>query len=157
MEIFYGSTGEFVQEEKEHLVCKLKKVLYVLKQSLRVWYHRIDSFFINEGFCRSQADHLLYTKQASEYLLVAILYVDNVIILASNVTQLKWLKLELNKKFEISGLGVLYYCLVVEFERNREAHTIIMNQSSYIEEVLKRSTWKNTNWSELHLMQIQNY
>ena len=28
-------------------------------------------------------DHLLYVKQTSEYLLVTILYVDNLIILAS--------------------------------------------------------------------------
>ena len=70
---------------KEDLVCKLKKTLYGLKQSLRAWYHRINSLFINEGLCRSQADHLLYIKQMNEYLLVAILYVNDLIILASNV------------------------------------------------------------------------
>ena len=63
---------------------------------------------------------------------------DDLIILASNVTQLKWLKSELEKEFEMSDLGELHYCLGVEFERNREAHTITMNQRSYIEEVLKR-------------------
>ena len=47
----------FVQEGKEDLVCKFKKALYGFKQSLRAWYHRIDSLFINEGFCRSQADY----------------------------------------------------------------------------------------------------
>ena len=67
-------------------MCKLKKNLYGLKQSPRAWCHRINSFFINEGFCRSQVDHSLYVKQTGEYLLVAILYVDDLIILASNVT-----------------------------------------------------------------------
>ena len=57
----------------------------------------MDSFFINEGFCRSQADHLLYIKKTSKYLLVVILHMDDLIILASNVIQLKWLKLELKK------------------------------------------------------------
>ena len=38
----------------------------------------------------------------------------------------------------MSNLGELQYCLRVEFERNREARSITMNQRSYIEEVLKR-------------------
>ena len=72
-----------------------------------------------------------------EYLLVAILYVGDLIILASNVTQLKWLKSELKKEFEMYNFGELHYWLRVEFERNREARTITMNQKSYIEEILK--------------------
>ena len=38
-------------------------------------------------------DHSLHVKQMGEYLLVAILYVDNLIILKNNVTQLKWLNI----------------------------------------------------------------
>jgi len=136
--IYMDQPEGFVQKGKEHLVCKLIKALYGLKQSPRAWYHRIDSFFINEGFYRSQADHSLYIKQTGEYILVAILYVDDLIILASHVTQLKWLKSELEKEFEMSDLGELRYCLGVEFERNREARTITMSQRSYIDEVLKR-------------------
>ena len=72
-----------------------------------------------------------------KYLLVAILYIDDLIILESNVTQLKWLKLEFEKEFEMSDLGELYYCLGVEFERSGEACIITMNQMSYIQKILK--------------------
>ena len=48
-----------------------------------------------------------------------ILYVDNLIILASNVIKLKWFKSELEKQLEMSDPGELHYCLGVEFERNR--------------------------------------
>ena len=139
VEIYMDQLKGFIQEGIEDLMCKkTKKALIRLKQSPRAWYHCINSFFINEGFCRSQANHSLYVKQTSEYLLVAILYVNDLIILASNVIQLKWLKSELKKEFEMSDLGKLHHCLKVEFEKNREAHTIIMNQKSYIEEILKR-------------------
>ena len=66
---------------------------------------------------------------------MTIYYVDDLIILASNITQLKWLKLELEKEFEMSDLGELYYCLGVDFESNGEARTITMNQS-YIKNFL---------------------
>ena len=35
---------------------------------------------------QTQTNHLLYIKQMSEYVLVTILYVDDLIILASNIT-----------------------------------------------------------------------
>ena len=50
------------------------------------------------------------------------------IILASNVTQLKWLKMEVEKKFEMNNLKELHYYVGVDFERNKEACTITMNQ-----------------------------
>jgi hypothetical protein len=80
----------------------------------------------------------LYVKQTGEYLLIVIIYVDDLIILASNVSILKWLKSRLEDEFEMSDLGELHYCLGVEFERDRANRTITMSQSKYIEEVLKR-------------------
>ncbi len=137
-DIYMDQPQGFVQEGKEQLVCKLKKSLYGLKQSPRAWYQRIDMFFTHECFSRSQADHSLYVKQTGEYLLIVIIYVDDLIILASNVNILKWLKSRLEDEFEMSDLGELHYCLGVEFERDRANHTITMSQRKYIEEVLKR-------------------
>jgi hypothetical protein len=77
---------------------------------------------------------------------------DDLIILASNVTSLKWLKSELEKEFEMSDLRELYYYLGIEFERNREARIITMNQRNYIEEVLKRFNMENANRSEFRSM-----
>ena len=74
----------------------------------------------------------------NDYLLVTILYVHDLIILASIITQLKWFKSELEKECKMSDLRELHYCLRVEFERNREAHIITMNQKSYIDEIFKR-------------------
>lgn len=45
------------------------------------------------------------------YLLVTIPYVDGLIILASIITQSKWLKLEFKKEFEMNNLIELHYCL----------------------------------------------
>jgi hypothetical protein len=137
-DIYMDQPQRFVQDGKEHLVCKLKKSLYWLKQSPRAWYQCIDMFFTHEGFSRSQANHSLYVKQTDEYLLIVIIYVDDLIILASNVSILKLLKSRLEDEFEMSDLGGLHYCLGVEFERDRANRTITMSQSKYMEEVLKR-------------------
>jgi hypothetical protein len=72
-----------------------------------------------------------------EYLLIMIIYVDDFIILASNVSILKWFKSRLEDEFEMSDFGELHYCLGMEFKRDRANRTITMSQSKYIEEVLK--------------------
>ena len=69
------------------ILCENSKFfLYGLKQSPMVWYYRIDLFFINKGFCRSQNGRSLYIKLTGEYLLVATFHMDDLIILAGNVT-----------------------------------------------------------------------
>ena len=73
IEIYMDQPKEFIYTGKKHLMCKFKKTLYELKQSRRAWYHCIGSFFINKGFCKSQANHSLYAKQTNEYLMVTIL------------------------------------------------------------------------------------
>jgi hypothetical protein len=43
-EIYMKHPEGFIIKGKEELVCKLKKSLYGLKQSPRMWYHKFDSY-----------------------------------------------------------------------------------------------------------------
>jgi len=43
-EIYISQPTEFKTTGKENMVCKLKKLLYELKQSPRQWYKHFDSF-----------------------------------------------------------------------------------------------------------------
>jgi hypothetical protein len=93
---------------------------------------------VNKGFTRSRADHSLYVLQTCHYIVIIIIYVDNLIILANNVDMINKLKASLERKFEMSDLGELHFFLGVHFERDRRSRTITMHQRSYIESVLER-------------------
>ena len=43
-EIYMVQLEGFVEKAKEHLVCKVKKSLYGLKQALGEWHHKFDAF-----------------------------------------------------------------------------------------------------------------
>ena len=62
----------FVRERNKHLMCKLNKIVYMLLQWPRAWYHRFDLFSIKEGFWRNDADRLSYIKQTGKQLLMLI-------------------------------------------------------------------------------------
>jgi hypothetical protein len=42
--------GFYIVKGKEDLVCKLKKSLYGLKQSPRMWYQKFDTYVLGLGF-----------------------------------------------------------------------------------------------------------
>ena len=137
-DIYMDQPQGFERQGAEHLVCKLKKSLYRLKQSPRAWYEHIDTFFVNEGFTRSHADHSLYIMQTSHYIVIVIIYVDDLIMMASDMEVLKEVKSRLEEEYNMSDLGELHFFFGVQIERNRAAHTITLHQGHYIEEVLVR-------------------
>jgi hypothetical protein len=53
---------EFEEDKNDTFVCKLKKVLYNLKQTLKVWYDIIHKFLIDLDFKRSNLDHAVFIK-----------------------------------------------------------------------------------------------
>jgi hypothetical protein len=61
-EIYMKHLEGFVVKGKKELVCKLKKSLYGLKQSPRMWYQKFDIYILGLGFVRSRADHCVYSK-----------------------------------------------------------------------------------------------
>jgi hypothetical protein len=81
----------FIIKGKEELVCRIKKYLYGLKQSPRMWYHKFDSYIQGLGFKRSQDDHCVYIKQVNHFIYVA-LYVDDVLLVGNNMDLIKEVK-----------------------------------------------------------------
>jgi hypothetical protein len=58
-EIYMEQPKGFTQEG-EHLVCKLQKPLYGLKQSPRAWNQKLNVFLKNIKFVRIDADFSVY-------------------------------------------------------------------------------------------------
>ena len=48
--VYVEQPAEFARRGQENKVYSLKRVLYGLKQGLRAWYTRIDSYFLTHDF-----------------------------------------------------------------------------------------------------------
>jgi hypothetical protein len=59
-EIYMEQSQGFMCRGSEHLVCKLHKSLYGLKQSPRPWNQKLDVFFKSIEFMKSEADPSVY-------------------------------------------------------------------------------------------------
>ncbi|KAE8704315.1 putative Cytochrome P450 71D10 [Hibiscus syriacus] len=84
--VIAGQMGWSVFHLYEYQVYKLKKALYGLKQAPRAWYYRIDSYLQKYGFQRRINEANLYlTKIENADLLIVCLYVDDLLVMGSNV------------------------------------------------------------------------
>ena len=134
-EVYLTQPEEFVEQGKEHLVCKLKKTLYGLNQAPRSWYEKINSLFLQRGFMRRKSPNL-YTKfDDQSYIVLISLYVDDLIITRNAGKLIVEIKEQLSQVFEMKDLGELHYYLDLEIWRN--AGQTFVCQSKYIREVLK--------------------
>jgi hypothetical protein len=55
----------------------MKKYLYGLKQSPRMWYQKFDTYMLGLGFTRSKEDHYMYFKLIGDHFIYLVLYVDD--------------------------------------------------------------------------------
>lgn len=117
-EVYVTQPEGFIVNGKEEKVYKLKKALYGFKQAPRAWYTKIDSFFRENGFVRSENEHTLYLKRNGIHdFLVVCIYVDDMIYTGSSNSLLREFKLCMMRKFEMTDLGKLHYFLGMEVKQ----------------------------------------
>ena len=121
------------------MVCKVKKSLYGLKQSLRQWYERFDSFIRGKRYTRSHYDPCVYYNKlpTGEYIYL-LLYVDDMLIASKTRSTIDELKKDLSSKFEMKDLGEAKKVLGMEIEQDRRSGKVSLTQKGYLQKVLQR-------------------
>ena len=71
-EVFMKQPEGFVEEGKEHLVCRLKQSLYGLKQSHRCWNSMLDTHLKDMGYVQSTSDPCIYTSTEAELSIIGV-------------------------------------------------------------------------------------
>ena len=80
---------DLLDEGKEDHVCRLKKSLYGLKQSPRLWYRRFDAFMTTHGFLRSSCESCVYHKIMSSNSMIYLLLYLMICLLLLTTSQRK--------------------------------------------------------------------
>ncbi|KAI3692795.1 hypothetical protein L6452_32618 [Arctium lappa] len=136
--IYMKQPEGFISDNKPDWVCKLKKSLYVLKQSPRQWYKKFDLFMLSLGFERSEKDACVYHRSSGGISIYLLLYVDDMLIACRDRSEINRLKDRLKLEFEMKDLGKAHVILGMEIVRDRKSRTLRLTQKGYIQKILKR-------------------
>jgi len=83
----------FVVKGKKELVCKLKRSLYGLKKSPRMWYQNFDTYILSFGLVISKDDHFLYSKKEGSHFIYVARYVDDMFLVINNMDDITKVKM----------------------------------------------------------------
>ena len=95
----------FQVKGKEHMVCKLKKSIYGLKQASRQWYLKFHEVVTACGFKENNIDQCIYQKVSGSNYIFLILYVDDILLAANNVEILAETKRMFSSHFHMKDMG----------------------------------------------------
>jgi hypothetical protein len=129
---------------KENLVCRLKKRLYGLKQAPKQWYFKFYRFMEKQGYSRCHFDHCVYFKNIENgSYSILLLYVDDMLVVGSNMQDINVLKKKLANSFAMKDLGAATKILGMRITRDRKNRKLTLSQGEYIEKVLERFRMQN--------------
>ena len=101
----------FIDSFKPEGVYRLKKALYGLKQAPRAWYDTLSKFLVTNGFKKGVVDRTLFTIEFDGKLLLAQVYVDDIIFGSEDALLCEKFANLMTSEFEMSMMGELTYFL----------------------------------------------
>ena len=118
---------------------RLKKCLYGLQESPKLWNLNIHEYLLSLGFVRSQVEPCLYTRLSKDGgpVLRVLLYVDDLAIIG-RTSDVKWCKSKFKEKFNGVDHGPITTYIGVQFRRDRATRTGEITMTKYITKCLTR-------------------
>ncbi|KAL3361573.1 hypothetical protein AABB24_014440 [Solanum stoloniferum] len=110
----YMDTPPGLMIDDTGLVCRLKKSLYGLKHASRQWYDKLAQVLCSRGYSHSESDYSLFYRKIGSSLVFVAVYVDDIVLIGTDVEEITSLKGYLHDKFKIKDLGRLQYFLGLE-------------------------------------------
>ena len=125
----------FSNKYRYNHVLKLKKSIYGLKQTPRIWYEKIRGFLKSLRWQASKNDYAIFINYKDGlYLLV---YIDDIFLFGDNDKAMDTIKRQLSSTFKISSFGPYSYYLNMHVYQDKQ-ESVFLHQAAYIKQILQR-------------------
>ena len=135
-EVFVEQPKGFEDPHFPNHVLRLKKTLYGLKQAPKARYDRLTHYLLDRRFKRGYADQTLFVKDDEDYLLVAQVYVDDIVFGATIDARAIEFFEEMKKEFKMSMVGELTFFLGLQVKQKKK--DIFISQEKYTRNIVKK-------------------
>lgn len=142
-EVYVAQPEGFVKRGEEHLVLRLSKALYGLRQAPRAWNTRLDKCLKELGFARCTQEQAVYTRGKGQAGVIVGVYVDDLIVTGENPQEIAMFKQQMMGEFEMSDLGLLSYYLGIEVIQGENG--IAIKQAAYAKKILSQFGMQGCN------------
>jgi len=122
----------------------LKKAIYGLKQSARVWYEKVEEALLDLGFTKSAHEPCVFFKHSGDRIIIVALYVGDFFLFSDCPALVASLKSELAEGFKTNkDLGEISEFLGITVTRHQDGYSL--SQAHYAEDILRRFGMSDCN------------
>lgn len=144
-DVYMWQPKGFEDQHFPHHVCKLQKMIYELRQAPRAWFEQLITTLISWEFVNRKGDSSLIILKTKSAVIILLIYVDDILVISSNISDLKRFIAKLNLIFSLKDLGDLHYFLGFEICGNDSG--LFMSQKKYIHDLLLKFNLSNATAS----------
>ena len=134
----------FIAKNQEHMICKLKRSIYGLKEASRSWNIRFDQAIKSFGFEQNLDEPCVYKRHQDKVVTFLVLYVDDILLIGNEVGVMSSIKVWLSSQFDMKDLGKANFILGIKLWRDRKNKMLSLSQAGYINKVLERFNMQNS-------------
>ena len=91
-EVYMIQPEIFVSSRRANKVCKLKKIIYGLKQVLRSWNIHYDETVKSFSFIKNIDEPCIYKKTSGYAIVFLVLYADDIVLIRNDISILQLIK-----------------------------------------------------------------
>jgi len=135
-EVYVEQPKGFEDPSHPNHIFYLKKALYGLKQAPRAWYERLTSYLLSRGFLRGGVDMTLFVRRDERAILVAQVYVDDIVFGSTCDKHTQIFSKEMHDEFEMSMVGELTFFLGLQVRQLESG--IFLSQTKYAKDLVKK-------------------
>lgn len=136
-EVFMRQPEGFPQGSPEQ-VLRLKKSIYGLRQSPRLWHQKLNSVLLSLRFKKIKSDASVWVFDRDGVRVIVPVFVDDMTLVSKSKQKITELKEELKKHFKLRDLGPTDFLLGVKIDRDRSHRILQLSQRQYTLDVLAR-------------------
>ena len=105
----------FVVEGMEHVMCKLKKSIYGLKQASLQWYLKFNNTITSFGFKENIVDRCIYQKNSGSKFIMLVMYIDDILLATNDFGLLHQTKCFLSKNLKMKDMNDASYVIRIKY------------------------------------------
>ena len=137
-EYIYMRQPEGFHEGGPNKVCRLKKLLYGLKQAACQWNIKLHSALTDMGFKRVESDRSVYIYSNGLVRILVPIYIDDITFACKDGAAIDRAVQQLATHFKCRDLGATEFLLGVGITRDRKTRSVALHQCQFILHILER-------------------
>ena len=133
----------FEQPGKELWVWQLKRGLYGMKQSRRIWNKTMNKAMVSWGFVWLSYESCIYYWKVENGIMMAAVHVDDFLSVADSSAKNDWFKAQMKEIWKISSSSEAKFCVGIGITLNRDDHTVSLSKMVLIDKIIHQFGQQN--------------